>query len=127
MADTYVPGMEFQSWRSLPRLRDAAGSPAGMLIGGLIDSLSGSSAGSDLFSGKKPTQGVPPKEFNAQEMAVMQPVAPTNYGYGGKLPSGWNAEQQPVPPGLPSIAPVNQTAPTSTFGGYRKFLDVSSQ
>lgn len=127
MADTYVPGMEFQSWRSLPRLRDAAGSPAGMLIGGLIDTLSGSSAGSDLLSGKKkPVDGSVPAPFNSADMSVMQPVAPTDYSYQGKLPSAWaNQNQIGIPP-LPSTNIVTQ--PTQPqFGGYRRFLDMSPQ
>jgi hypothetical protein len=125
MADTYVPGMEFQSWRSLPRLRDAAGSASGMLIGGLIDALSGSSVGSELMSGKKKdTVGVPP--LDTSKMASMQPVAPTDYSYKGKLPSAWADQNQLGVPPVPSTNIVTQ--PTQPqIGGYRRFLDMPQQ
>ena len=43
MADTYVPGMEFQSWRSVPKITDMldSGSTKAFAIGGLINALSG--------------------------------------------------------------------------------------
>jgi hypothetical protein len=45
MADKYVPGMEFQSWRSLPKITDMLDHPGikAFGIGGLINALSGGS------------------------------------------------------------------------------------
>jgi hypothetical protein len=137
MADTYHPGMEFQSWRSIPRLRDQIGTPIGMLIGGAIDALSGSSVGSDMMTKKKVENAVDPAQF-AQGLGVMQPVAPPSYAGQGKFPSAYqtqedltqapltirngtgNASTGLVPP-LPSFDINAQTKP----GGYRKFLDMT--
>lgn len=132
MADTYVPGMEFRSWRSMPRLRDQIGTPVGMLIGGAIDALSGSSVGSNMMSKKKVENAMDPAQF-AQGLGVMQPVAPPTYA-PNKLPSAWQTQedlnqgvqtapvdaQTGVPP-LPSLGLNTQPK----LGGYRKFLDMT--
>lgn len=133
MADTYHPGMEFQSWRSIPRLRDQIDTPIGMLIGGAIDALSGSNVGTDMMSKKKVENAADPAEF-AKGLGVMQPIVPYTYGGQGKFPSAYQTQEdlaqtgQPstdtsqtgVPP-LPSLGINTQTKP----GGYRKFLDMT--
>jgi hypothetical protein len=131
MADTYVPGMEFRSWRSMPRLRDQIGSPVGMLIGGAIDALSGTSAGSDMMSKKKVENAADPAEF-AQGLGVMQPVAPPSYAPQGKFPSAFQTQDDLIQANsgvmpqsgvlaLPSLGLNTQPKP----GGYRKFLDMT--
>lgn len=133
MADTYHPGMEFQSWRSIPRLRDQIGTPIGMLIGGAIDALSGSSIGSDMMSKKKVENAADPAEFARNLNVMKEPVVPPTYA-PNKLPSAWQTQedlnpgpqtapvdgQTGVPP-LPSLGLNTQTKP----GGYRKFLDMT--
>ena len=127
MADTYVPGMEFQSWRSLPRLRDAAGSITGMALGGLIDKVSDTDIGTKMFGAKKPPQASQQEEvFYPSTAYVKQPIAPTQYGYGGKLPSAWATQPELGIPPVPSTNTVTQ--PTQPqVGGYRRFLDISPQ
>ncbi|UOF77708.1 hypothetical protein [Caudoviricetes sp.] len=127
MADTYVPGMEFQSWRSLPRLRDAAGSITGMAIGGLINQLADSDIGTKIFGAKKPPEAQTEEEtFDPATAYVKQPIAPTQYGYGGKLPSAWaNQPSVGVPP-IPSTNTVTQSTQPQ-IGGYRRFLDMPQQ
>lgn len=129
MADPYVPGMEFKSWRSVPRLRDQMGSPVGMLIGGAIDALTGSTAGTDMMSKKKVENAMDPAEF-AQGLGVMQPVAPPSYAGQGKFPSAFQTQedliqaQQITNPqtGLPALPPLNKQPKP---GGYRRFLDMT--
>jgi len=130
MADTYVPGMEFQSWRSVPRLRDQIGTPIGMLIGGAIDALSGSSIGSDMMAKKKVDNAVNPAEFASNLNIMKQPVVPPSYAGQGKFPSAYQTQedlnQAPQTTnqsaGLPTLPSLNAQP---TFGGYRKFLDMT--
>jgi hypothetical protein len=138
MADTYVPGMEFRSWRSMPRLRDQIGSPVGMLIGGAIDALTGSNAGTDMMSKKKVENAMDPAEFAGGLNVMKEPVAPPSYAGQGKFPSAYQTQEdltqapltirngtgvanQPLLPALPSLTGNTQTQP----GGYRKFLDMT--
>ena len=138
MADTYVPGMEFKSWRSVPRLRDQMGSPVGMLIGGAIDALTGSNAGTDMMSKKKVENAMDPAEFAGGLNVMQQPVVPPTYGMTGKLPSAFQTQEdltqapltirngtgvanQPLVPALPSLNINTQPKP----GGYRRFLDMT--
>ncbi len=101
MADTYVPGMEFQSWRSLPKITDAidSGSIKGFALGGLINALSGGNT-------QMPTNR---EEFNArkQSMPAIPPTTKT-------MPT-----QQPtvgVPPVL-STPEIQQTSPITQPSG----------
>lgn len=101
MADTYVPGMEFQSWRSLPKISDSldSGSIKGFALGGLINALSGGNT-------QMPTNR---EEFNArkQSMPAIPPTTKT-------MPT-----QQPtvgVPPVL-STPEIQQTSPITQSSG----------
>jgi len=130
MADTYHPGMEFQSWRSMPRLRDQIGTPIGMLIGGAIDALSGSNVGSDIMSKKKVENAANPADFVSNLNVIQQPIVPPSYAGQGKFPSAYQTQDDltqasPVTnqsSGLPALPSLN-TQPS--FGGYRKFLDMT--
>lgn len=128
MADTYVPGMEFQSWRKLPRLRDMPGSITGMALGGLIDKFADSDIGTKMFGAKKPPTAVPQQEdeFDPATAYVKQPIAPTQYGYGGKLPSAWATQPSVGVPPVPSTNAVTQSTQPQ-IGGYRRFLDMPQQ
>lgn len=130
MADTYVPGMEFKSWRSVPRLRDQMGSPVGMLIGGAIDALTGSTSGTDMMSKKKVENAMDPAEFAGGLNVMQQPVVPPTYGMTGKLPSAYQTQEDLMQAsqttnqstGLPALPPLNAQPKT---GGYRRFLDMT--
>jgi hypothetical protein len=92
MADTYVPGMEFQSWRSLPKITDAldSGSIKGFALGGLINALSG---GKTEFPTNK-------EEFAARKQGV--PVVPPTIGVQQTQPTIG------VPPVVPSVPAIQQ-------------------
>jgi hypothetical protein len=130
MADTYHPGMEFQSWRSMPRLRDQIGTPIGMLIGGAIDALSGSNVGTDMMTRKKVENAANPADFVNNLNIMQQPVVPPSYAGQGKFPSAYQTQEdltQAAPvttqlSGLPALPSINAQP---TFGGYRKFLDLT--
>jgi hypothetical protein len=130
MADTYHPGMEFQSWRSMPRLRDQIGTPIGMLIGGAIDALSGSNVGTDMMTRKKVENAANPADFVNNLNIMQQPVVPPSYAGQGKFPPAYQTQEdltQAAPvttqsSGLPALPSINAQP---TFGGYRKFLDLT--
>lgn len=130
MADTYHPGMEFQSWRSMPRLRDQIGTPIGILIGEAINALSGSNVGSDIMSKKKVENAANPADFVNNLNIMQQPVVPPSYAGQGKFPSAYQTQEdltQAAPvttqsSGLPALPSINAQP---TFGGYRKFLDLT--
>lgn len=94
MADTYVPGMEFQSWRSLPKITDAidSGSIKGFALGGLINALSG---GNTQFPTNK-------EEFIARKQG--SPVIPPAV-----------AQQSQPTIGVPPAAPTVPTVPQPSF------------
>jgi len=132
MADTYVPGMEFRSWRSMPRLRDQVGSPIGMLIGGAIDAMTGSSAGTNMMSKKKVENAMDPAEFAGGLNVMKEPVVPPSYAPQGKFPSAFQTQDDlvkantgaPSQFGVPSLPSLDINAQTKP-GGYRKFLDMT--
>ena len=130
MADPYVPGMEFKSWRSVPRLRDLAGSALGVAIGGTLDNLTGGSLGSE-FLGKqnKVAGGVDPAEFASNLNVTKQPFVPPSYSPTKLLSAFQTQEDLMKTPqivdqatGLPALPSLNAQP---TFGGYRKFLDMT--
>jgi hypothetical protein len=132
MADTYVPGMEFKSWRSLPRVRDLIGSPLGVLLGGALDNLTGGTGGSDFLGAqKKPAGSVDPAEFVDNLSITKQPFVPPSYGPQGKFPSAYQTQEDLMKApqtvdqsmGLPLLPSLNAQP---IYGGYRKFLDMNS-
>jgi len=131
MADTYVPGMEFKSWRSVPRIRDLAGSALGVAIGGALDNLTGGTIGSEFLGKQNKVAGsVDPAEFADNLSITKQPFVPPSYAGQGKFPSAYQTQEnlmqtpQITNPstGLPAV-PILNAQPT--FGGYRKFLDMT--
>ena len=83
MADKYNPGMEFQSWRSLPRLTDAldSGSMRAWLLGAGINALT----------------GVNPTEMAQKTRQDMRQPA---------IPNVPVVDAQPVPVVPPAMAPI---------------------
>lgn len=130
MADTYVPGMEFKSWRSVPRMRDLAGSALGVAIGGALDNLTGGSLGSE-FLGKqnKPAGSVDPAEFARNLNVTKQPFVPPSY-VPNKLPSAFQTQEDLIQApqitnpqtGLPALPALNEQPKP---GVYRRFLDMT--
>ena len=114
----------------MPRLRDQIGTPVGMLIGGAIDALTGSTAGTDMMSKKKVENAMNPAEFAGGLNVMQQPVVPPSYAGQGKFPSAYQTQEdltQATPvttqsSGLPALPSINAQP---TFGGYRKFLDLT--
>lgn len=114
----------------MPRLRDQIGTPIGMLIGGAIDALSGSNVGSDIMSKKKVENAANPADFVSNLNVIQQPIVPPSYAGQGKFPSAYQTQDDltqasPVTnqsSGLPALPSLN-TQPS--FGGYRKFLDMT--
>lgn len=89
MADKYTPGMEFQSWRSLPRITDflSGDGVKQFLVGNAINALTGVNPTQMAQDAKKnmgqpavptapqaPSAGVAP----VAPPVVTQPVAPVN-------------------------------------------------
>jgi hypothetical protein len=104
MADKYTPGMEFQSWRSLPKITDMLDHP-GMKafgIGGLINALTGGST--QLSTNQKELQnyrqGIPGAVI-PQDQTMQNPAARTFQSPAVPLNPGIDTTVQPdgsVPP-----------------------------
>ena len=96
MADKYVPGMEFQSWRSLPRVTDFLSGDGirQFLVGGAINAL----------TGVNPTQMA--QEAKAKPVAPSVPQAPV-------APPAVVQPVVPVSPNVPStLPPISQPVDT---------------
>lgn len=89
MADKYTPGMEFQSWRSLPRITDflSGDGVRQFLVGGAINALTGvnptqmaQDARNKIGQPAVPTAPQAPSVGVAPVAppAVTQPIAPVN-------------------------------------------------
>jgi len=112
MADTYVPGMEFQSWRSLPKITDAidSGSIKGFALGALINTLSGGNT-------QLPTNR---EEYVARKQGVGVPPVVTN------IPQQPVVGVPPVVPQMPSVqqpSVVTQPSLTTDDESFNKFND----
>jgi hypothetical protein len=130
MADKYVPGMEFQSWRSLPKITDMldSGSTKGFAIGGLINYLSGGNTQlpTNPEQYKSYRQGIPnsvPPVPNATTPAItanpMMPATPN----APAVPPNINGQQPNVanPLALPGV-PLLDTEPSifDSINGIRR-------
>lgn len=90
MADKYTPGMEFQSWRSLPRITDFLDKEGvrQFLVGGAINALTGvnpTKMGKPAIPSapQAPAMGAAP----IAPPTITQPVVPVNPANPVTLPS----------------------------------------
>jgi hypothetical protein len=127
MADTYTPGMEFQSWRSLPKITDMldSGSTKAFAIGGLINALSGGNTqlptNPEQF--KNYRQGipnsVPPVPTAPNPANSMMPAVPTTPAvpppFTGQQP---NVANSSALPSLPSVN--NEPSIFDSINGVRR-------
>jgi hypothetical protein len=111
MADTYHPGMEFQSWRSLPSISKTQSGLASKLLGMALDAT----GIKDLLNGGGSS--------NVQSLGVPPPAQAQNqYQIGPAIPAptqGINPLRLPTAPagGVGMVAQPMGIPPTSFFNG----------
>lgn len=129
MADQYVPGMEFQSWRSLPKISDAFAKASGgqfnpllYAAGYALDKMAGPSDFSSKIMGVKPPDKLTNQPALGQGIsAPVAPYVPENGGLGlnqSNTPNPFSYQMQPnMAPTQNIQAPMPnvQTSPLDTW------------